>query len=124
MYLCLFSILSLQFTDKLALAETGELTGSDDSTMAGSLADESRETTKTYTGYPTPRPPSTTRTAAEDRPESPTMEMRVTRASSDLQDRLVQFITREQEVNSATPFCKYLETELDRLHDACLEPAY
>ncbi|KAK5894202.1 hypothetical protein CesoFtcFv8_010916 [Champsocephalus esox] len=39
-------------------------------------------------------------------------------------DRLVQFITREQPVNRATPFCKYLETELDRLHDACLEPAY
>ncbi|XP_034056439.1 uncharacterized protein LOC117535896 [Gymnodraco acuticeps] len=51
--------------------------------------------------------------------------MRVTGASSrDLQDRLVQFITREQPVNRATPFCKYLETELDRLHDACLKPAY
>ncbi|KAK1880916.1 Origin recognition complex subunit 3 [Dissostichus eleginoides] len=50
--------------------------------------------------------------------------MRVTGASRDLQDRLVQFITREQPVNRATPFCKYLETELDRLHDACLEPAY
>ncbi|XP_071062197.1 uncharacterized protein [Pseudochaenichthys georgianus] len=51
------------------------------------------------------------------------MAMRVTGESSrDLQDRLVQFITREQPVNRATPFCK--ETELDRLHDACLEPAY
>ncbi|KAK1892360.1 Glutamate--tRNA ligase [Dissostichus eleginoides] len=102
------------FKDKLALAETGELAGSD----------EPREPTKKYTGYPTPRPPSRTGTAAEDRPESPTMEMRVTGASRDLQDRLVQFITREQRVNRATPFCKYLETELDRLHDACLEPAY
>ncbi|KAL3048018.1 hypothetical protein OYC64_006741 [Pagothenia borchgrevinki] len=46
------------FKDKLALAETGELAGSDDSTMAGSLADEPREPTKKYTGYPTPRPPS------------------------------------------------------------------
>ncbi|KAI9536425.1 hypothetical protein NQZ68_033684 [Dissostichus eleginoides] len=80
------------FKDKLALAETGELAGSDDSTMAGSLADEPREPTKKYTGYPTPRPPSRTGTAAEDQPESPTMEMRVTGASSrDLQDRLVQF---------------------------------
>ncbi|XP_034093372.1 uncharacterized protein LOC117560565 [Gymnodraco acuticeps] len=106
------------FKDKLALAETGELTGSDDS-----FADKSREPNKKYTGYPTPRPPSRTGTAAEDQPESP--EMRVTGASScDLQDRLVQFITREQPVNRATPFCKYLETELDRLHDACLEPAY
>lgn len=122
-YVC-FLFLSLQFKDKLALAETGELAGSDDSTMAGSLADEPREPTKKYTGYPTPRPPSRTRTAAEDRPESPTMEMTVTGASRDLQDRLVQFITREQQVNRATPFCKYLETELDRLHDACLEPAY
>ncbi|KAF3842484.1 hypothetical protein F7725_024435 [Dissostichus mawsoni] len=113
------------FKDKLALAETGELAGSDDSNMAGSLADDPREPTKKYTGYPTPRPPSRTGTAAEDQPESPTMEMRVTGASScDLQDRLVQFITREQQVNRATPFCKYLETELDRLHDACLEPAY
>ncbi|KAK1905104.1 Nodulin-22 [Dissostichus eleginoides] len=113
------------FKDKLALAETGELAGSDDSNMAGSLADEPREPTKKYTGYPTPRPPSRTGKAAEDQPESPTMEMRVTGASSrDLQDRLVQFITREQQVNRATPFCKYLETELDRLHDACLEPAY
>ncbi|KAF3835794.1 hypothetical protein F7725_028352 [Dissostichus mawsoni] len=112
------------FKDKLALAETGELAGSDDSTMAGSFADEPREPTKKYTGYPTPRPPSRTGTAAEDQPESP-MEMRVTGASSrDLQDRLVQFITREQPVNRSTPFCKYLETELDRLHDACLEPAY
>ncbi|XP_033946341.1 claspin-like isoform X1 [Pseudochaenichthys georgianus] len=102
------------FKDKLALAETGELAGSD----------EPREPTKKYTGYPTPRPPSRTGTAAEDRPESPTMEMRVTGASRDLQDRLVQFITREQQVNRTTPFCKYLETELDRLHDACLEPAY
>ncbi|KAI9536946.1 hypothetical protein NQZ68_029074 [Dissostichus eleginoides] len=102
------------FKDKLALAETGELAGSD----------EPREPTKKYTGYPTPRPPSRTGTAAEDRPESPTMEMRVTGASRDLQDRLVQFITREQRVNRATPFCKYLETELDRLHDACLEPSY
>ncbi|KAL3062596.1 hypothetical protein OYC64_002410 [Pagothenia borchgrevinki] len=102
------------FKDKLALAETGELAGSD----------EPREPTKRYTGYPTPRPPSRTGTAVEDRPESPTMEMRVTGASRDLQDRLVQFITREQQVNRATPFCKYLETELDRLHDACLEPAY
>ncbi|KAK1881762.1 DNA mismatch repair protein MSH3 [Dissostichus eleginoides] len=100
------------FKDTLALAETGELAGSDDSTMAGSLADEPREPTKK------------TGTAAEDRPGSPTMEMRVTGASRDLQDRLVQFITREQQVNRATNFCKYLETELDRLHDACLEPAY
>ncbi|PIK50929.1 hypothetical protein BSL78_12184 [Apostichopus japonicus] len=52
------------------------------------------------------------------------MEMRVSGASRDLQDRLVQFITREQQVNTATPFCKYLETILDRLHDVCLEPAY
>ncbi|KAI9542577.1 hypothetical protein NQZ68_019261 [Dissostichus eleginoides] len=112
------------FKDKLALAETGELAGSDDSSMAGSFADKPREPTKKYTGYPTPRPPSRTGTAAEDQPESP-MEMRVTGASSpDLQDRLVQFITREQPVNRSTPFCKYLETELDRLHDACLEPAY
>ncbi|KAF3853839.1 hypothetical protein F7725_014527 [Dissostichus mawsoni] len=100
------------FKDTLALAETGELAGSDDSTMAGSLADEPREPTKK------------TGTAAEDRPGSPTMEMRVIGASRDLQDRLVQFITREQQVNRATNFCKYLETELDRLHDACLEPAY
>ncbi|KAK1903017.1 Bifunctional pinoresinol-lariciresinol reductase 1, partial [Dissostichus eleginoides] len=112
------------FKDKLALAETGELAGSDNSTVAGSLADEPREPTKKYTGYPTPRPPSRTGTAAEDRPESPTMEMRVTGASCDLEDRLVQLITREQQVNRATPFCKYLETELDRLHDVCLEPAY
>ncbi|KAI9535108.1 hypothetical protein NQZ68_007197 [Dissostichus eleginoides] len=112
------------FKDKLALAETGELAGSDNSTVAGSLADEPREPTKKYTGYPTPRPPSRTGTAAEDRPESPTMEMRVTGASCDLEDRLVQLITREQQVNRATPFCKYLETELDRLHDVGLGPAY
>ncbi|XP_071058452.1 uncharacterized protein [Pseudochaenichthys georgianus] len=92
------------FKDKLALAETGELAGSD-----VSFADKSREPNQKYTGYPTPRPPSRTGTAAEDQPESP-MEMR--------------FITREQPVNRATPFCKYLETELDRLHDACLEPVY
>ena len=122
-YVC-FLFLSLQFKDKLALAETGEMAGSDDSTMAGSLAVKPREPTKKYTGYPTPRPPSRTGTAAEDQPESPTMEMRVTGESCDLQDRLVQFITREQQVNRATPFCKYLETELDRLHDPCLEPAY
>ncbi|PIK52574.1 hypothetical protein BSL78_10516 [Apostichopus japonicus] len=59
------------FKDKLALAETGELAGSDDSTMADSLADEPREPTKKYTGYPTPRPPSRTRTASEDRPDIP-----------------------------------------------------
>ncbi|XP_033930657.1 uncharacterized protein [Pseudochaenichthys georgianus] len=107
------------FKDKLALAETGELAASDDS-----FADKYREPNQKYTGYPTRRPPSRTGTAAEDQPESP-MEMRVTGASSrDLQDRLVQFLTREQPVNRATPFCKYLETELDRLHDACLEPAY
>lgn len=114
----------MQFKDKLALAETGELARSDDSTMIGRLADQPREHTKKYTGYPTPRPSSRTRTAAEDRPVSPTMDMRVTGASSDLQDSLAQFITREQQVNRATPFCKYLETELDRLHDACQEPAY
>ena len=114
----------MQFKDKLALAETGELAWSDDSTMASSLTDEPREPTKKYTGYPTARPPSKTRTAAEDRAESPTMQMRVTGASRDIQDRLVQFITRDQQVNRATPFCKYLETELDRLHNACLEPAY
>jgi hypothetical protein len=35
-YVC-FLLLSLQFKDKLALAETGELAGSDDSTVTGSL---------------------------------------------------------------------------------------
>jgi hypothetical protein len=114
----------LQFKDKLALAETAELAGSDNSIMTGSLAYQPRQPTKKYTGYHTPRLPSRTRTAAEDRPVSPTMDMRVAVASSDLQDRLVQFITREQQVNRATPFCKYLETEMDRLHDACHEPAY
>ena len=114
----------MQFKDKLALAETVELAESDGSTMAVSLADEPREPTKKYTGYPAPRPPSRTRRAAKDRSESPTMEMRATTASNDLQDRLVNFITREQEVNRATPFCRYLETELNRLHDACLEAAY
>ena len=118
MNLCLFSILPLQFKDKLALAQTGELAGSDDSTMAGSLADEPREPTKKYTGYPTPRPPSRTRKAADARTESSTMDMRVTRPSLDLQERLVQFITQEQQVNRTAPFCKYLETELDRLHEA------
>ncbi|KAJ3606533.1 hypothetical protein NHX12_026054 [Muraenolepis orangiensis] len=55
-----------EYGDKLALAETGELAGSDDSTMAGSLADKPiKEPIKKYTGYPTPRPPSRT-TAAED----------------------------------------------------------
>ena len=92
-YWFVFLFLSLYFKDKLALAETGELPGSDHSTMAGSLADKPREPTKKYTGYPTPRPPSRTRTAAEDLPTFPTMEMRVTGASHDLQDRLVQFIT-------------------------------
>lgn len=122
----LFSFLSvsLQFMDKLALAETGEVALSDDSTMTGSLADKPREHTKKYTGYPTPRLPSRTRKTNEDRPESPTMEMGVTGKSHDLQDRLVEFITREQQVSRATPFCKYLEAELDRLHDACMEPAY
>ena len=120
----LFYFLSLQFKDKLALAATGELAGSDDSTLAGGLADESMEPTKKYTGYPTPRPPSRTRRAADDQPKSPSMEMRVTGASHDLQDRLVQFITREQQFSRSSPFCKYQETELDRLHDACLEPAY
>ncbi|XP_071063116.1 uncharacterized protein [Pseudochaenichthys georgianus] len=57
------------FKDKLALAETGELAGSDDS-----FADKSREPNQKYTGYPTPRPPSRTGTAAEDQSESP-MEM-------------------------------------------------
>ncbi|CAC5411211.1 unnamed protein product [Mytilus coruscus] len=66
------------FKDKLALAETGELAGSDDSTMAAILADEPKEPTKKFTGYPTPKPPSRTRKAADDRPESPTMEIRVT----------------------------------------------
>lgn len=122
-YVC-FLFLSLQFKDKLALVETGELAGSDDSTMIDSFADQLREPTKIYTGYPTPRPSSRTRTATEDRPVYPTMDMRVTGASSDRQDILVQFITREQQVNRATPFCKYLETELDRLHDACQEPEY
>ncbi|XP_062576605.1 uncharacterized protein LOC134238498 isoform X2 [Saccostrea cucullata] len=92
--------------------------------MAVSLADEPREPTKKYIGYPTPRPPSRARRAAKDRSESPTMEMSATTASNDLQDRLVNFITREQEVIRATPFCRYLETGLDRLHDACLEAAY
>jgi len=107
------------------MAETGELAGSDDSMMPGSLAEatEPMEPTRMYTGLPTPRIPSKTRKRAEERPESPTMDVRLTGASLDLQDKLVQFITREQKDNRATPFCKYLETELDRLHDACLEPA-
>jgi hypothetical protein len=116
--------LYLQFKDKLALAETGEIPLSDESTMTDSLADKPREHTKMYTGYPTPRLPSRTRKANEDRPESPTMEMGVAGASHDLQDKLVEHITREHQVSRATPFFKYLEAEFDRLHDACLEPAY
>ena len=73
----------------------GELTGSDDSTVPGGFADERMEPTKKYTDYPTQRPPSQTRRAADDQPKSPSMEMRVTEAAHDLQDRLVQFITQE-----------------------------
>ena len=83
------SILYLQFKDKLALAETGELAGSDDSTMTGSLVDEPRQPTKKYTGYSTPRVTSKTRKAANDHPDSPVMGSRGTGASRDLQDRLV-----------------------------------
>ena len=59
------------------MAETGELAGSDDSIMTGSLADsmEMREPTRKYTGLPTPRIPSKTQKPAEDRLETPTMDM-------------------------------------------------
>ena len=94
---------------------------SDDSTMTGSLPEKPHERKK-YTGYASSRHPSR-KTATEVRPDSPTLEMKVG-ARHDLQDRLVDFITREQHVSRVAPFCKYLEAELERLHNACLEPAY
>lgn len=68
----------MPYKDKLDRATTGELAGSDDSSMPGSLVDEPRELTKKYTGYPTPRLPSKTRKAAKERPESPNIQMGVT----------------------------------------------
>lgn len=100
-YVCLV-FLYLGFHDKLSLAEMGELAVSNDSTIAVSLANQPREPTKKYTGYPTPRP-SRNRKVLEDRPRSSAMELRVTGTSLNLQDRLVQFIYRELKVIRTTP---------------------
>ena len=93
---------------------------SDDSTTTGSLHENPHKHSK-YTGYELSRHPSWTK-ATEVRPDSPALEMRV-EASHDLQDRLVDFITREQQVSRVAPFCRYLEAKLER-HDAYLESAY
>ncbi|CAG2239082.1 unnamed protein product [Mytilus edulis] len=79
---------------------------------------------KNYSVYPTPRQPSRSRNSKEDRPETPIVGISAHGPSHELQDKLVEFITKDQPINRSTPFCKYLETELDRLHDACLDPAY
>lgn len=114
----------MQFKDKLALAETGELAGSDDSTTTGVLELESKLPSKKYSGYHTPRQPSRSRNSKEDRPETPIVGISAPGTSNELQDKLVEFITRDQRINRSTPFCKYLETELDRSHDSCLDQAY
>ena len=114
----------MQFKDKLALAETGELAGSDDSTTTGVLELESKLPSKKYSGYHTPRQPSRSRNSKENRPETPIVGISAHGLSHELQGKLVEFITIYQPINRSTPFCKYLETELHRFHDACLDPAY
>ncbi|VDI17105.1 Hypothetical predicted protein [Mytilus galloprovincialis] len=79
---------------------------------------------KKCSGYPTPRQPSRSRNSKEDRTETSIVGISAPGPSHELQDKLVEFITRDQPINRSTPSFKYLETELDRLHDACLDAAY
>ncbi|CAG2239081.1 unnamed protein product [Mytilus edulis] len=63
-----------------------------------------------YSVYPTPRQPSRSRNSKEDRPETPIVGISVHGPSHELQDKLVEFITIYQPINSVRKVSRRYKT--------------